>query len=427
MQGDPLSHGLWERTAPPPPETIPLSGERRVDVTIIGGGFTGLSAALHLAQAGLDVVVLEAVEIGFGGSGRNVGLVNAGLWILPDDVLAVLGGEHGPRLLNALSNGPELVYRLVDAHRIECEAKRSGTLHCAGDAKGLRELQERARQWQQLSAPVRVLDRKETSARVGTSYYLGSLLDERAGTIQPLAYARGLARAAIRHGATIHSFSPVTGAERERKGWRVRTVDGSIVSGWVIVATNAYTTAPWPQVREELVHLPYFNFATEPLDARALEHVLPGREGIWDTKKILSSLRRDEAGRLVFGSVGALRGTGKAVHHSWARRSLRRLFPFLGDVKFESAWYGNIGMTVDAVPRFHRLDENVIGFSGYNGRGIAPGTVFGEYLARLICGEIKERDLPLPVTALQQQRFRAVREAFYDAGSQIAHLAGGRI
>jgi len=427
MQNDPFSHGLWEKTAPPPPATGRLTGERRADVVVVGAGFTGLSAALHLAKAGVSVAVLEAVEIGFGASGRNVGLVNAGLWIMPDEVPGILGKEHGERLLEALGDAPHVVFELIREHGIDCEAEHRGTLHCAADAKGLREIEERARQWQARGAPVRLLDRAETAARVGTPAYLGSLLDDRAGTIQPLAYVRGLAQAAMQAGAEIFTASPVVETKRSADGWCVYTQQGSIEADWIVVATNAYTTAPWPQVRAELVHLPYFNFATPPLPAEALERILPGREGLWDTREILSSLRRDRQGRLVFGSVGALRGAGAAVHSAWAKRSLRKLFPFLGEVSFESAWYGKIGMTADATPRFHRLDRNVIGFSGYNGRGIAPGTVFGRYLARLITGEIGEKDLPLPVTDPREQSFRPLREAYYEAGAQVAHFVGARL
>ena len=174
------------------------------------------------------------------------------------------------------------------------------------------------------------------------------------------------------------------------------------------------------------MHLPYFNFATVPLGDNLRKSILPGREGAWDTKEILSSFRMDQAGRLVFGSVGALRNTGLAVHKSWARRSLRKLFPQLGEIAFDSEWYGKIGMTDNALPRFHKLAPNVVGFSGYNGRGIAPGTAFGKVLSRYILGEMADGDLPLPLTAPSEPGFRAIKEMWYEAGAQAAHLAGAR-
>ena len=430
MRDDPRSHGLWEASAPPPPATTALAGEVVADVAVVGGGFTGLSAALHLAEAGAAVALLEGVEIGFGGSGRNVGLVNAGMWVMPDDLPAALGAVHGGRLLELLGDAPQAVFDLVARHGIACQAERAGTLHCAVGPKGLAEIAERARQWQARGAPVAILDAAETARRVGTGAYAGALLDRRAGTIQPLAYARGLAAAALAAGARIFTGSPVVAAEDEGGNWRIRTAAGAVRAPHVVVATNAYTggggPAVWPEVRQEIVHLPYFNLATAPLGDNLRGSILPGREGVWDTREILSSFRFDRDGRLVFGSVGALRGTGRAVHRDWGRRALKRLFPQLGDVAFAHEWYGQIGMTADSLPRFHRLARNTVGFSGYNGRGIAPGTVFGRCLADLVLGRLDDDDLALPVTVPVPARRRRLKEAWYEAGAQLAHATAAR-
>ena len=195
------------------------------------------------------------------------------------------------------------------------------------------------------------------------------------------------------------------------------------MADWIVVATDAYAMGPWSEVRTEQVHLPYFNIATTPLGDNLRRTILPERHGAWDTKTVLTHFRLDQAGRLIVGSVGALRGTGTAVHRQWARRKIRRLFPHLGELTFEAEWYGMIGMTDDSLPRLHRLARNVVGFSGYNGRGIAPGTVFGGVLAGHILGQIAEQDMPLPITTPVQARFRAAREAYYEFGAQLAHLA----
>lgn len=426
MLNDPRSHGLWEKTAPYPPLTPRLEEAVSTDVAIVGGGYTGLSAALHLAEAGVNVRLLEATEIGFGGAGRNVGLINAGMWVMPDDFLKELGPAHGEKALKLLGNGPYLVRELIERHGIACELEKNGTVHCAVGPEGMKELEERARQWQKRGAPVTLLDATETERRIGTKAYAGSLLDMRAGTLQPLAYARGLAHAAVKAGAKLHTGSAVinTGEANGRK--TLKTERGEVSADWIIVATDAYSTGPWEQVRLEQVHLPYFNLATAPLSDNLRRSILPGREGCWDTREILSSFRMDQAGRLIFGSVGALRGTGIAVHKAWAKRSLARLFPQIGEVEFEAEWYGQIGMTDNALPRFHKFGRNVIGFSGYNGRGIAPGTTFGKLLARHILGEVSEADLPLPLTEPKEPGFRALKEAYYEAGAQIAHFTGER-
>ncbi|MDP9840360.1 glycine/D-amino acid oxidase-like deaminating enzyme [Neorhizobium huautlense] len=426
MLDNPRSHGLWEKTAPTAPVTVRLEGAGTADVVIVGGGYTGLSAALHLAEAGTNVVVLEATEIGFGGAGRNVGLINAGMWVMPDDFPKELGPVYGERALTLLGNGPALVRETIRKHDIDCELVENGTLHLAVGADGLKELEERARQWQSRGAPVSILDATETERRVGSSAYAGALLDMRAGTLQPLAYARGLAHAAVKAGARLFTGSAVISAEKSAGKHVVRTAQGKISADWVIVATDAYSIGPWAVTREEQVHLPYFNLATRPLSDNLLRTIMPGREGCWDTKEILSSFRMDRGGRLVFGSVGALRGTGTGIHKKWAKRSLARLFPQLGEVEFEAEWYGQIGMTDNALPRLHRFDRNAIGFCGYNGRGIAPGTTFGKILAEHILGRLPEADMPLPVSDPKLPSLRPLKEAYYEAGAQIAHLAGER-
>jgi len=420
------THGLWATSAPPAPVTDMLREDVRSKVVIIGGGYTGNSAALHLAKRGIEATVLEAASIGFGGAGRNVGLVNAGMWVMPDELPNALGEVYGERLLNLLGDAPAAVFEIVKTYGIDCQLQTQGTLHCAVGQAGLDELKQREDQWRRRGAPVRLLSREETAQKIGSNAYEGALLDLRAGTIQPLAYVRGLAAAALSEGAMIHTDSPALSVEKTTRGWRVVTPEGSVTADTVIMATDAYTQGPWKIIRREQVHLPYFNFATRPLSDNVRATILPGHEGCWDTKEILSSFRMDRMGRLVFGSVGALSGAGEIIHKGWARRALHRLFPQLGGIEFEAGWYGQIGMTDDNLPRFHTFAEGVTGISGYNGRGIAPGTVMGRTLAQLIAGEISEADLPLPVTGAREASLRPLKEAFYEIGSQAAHLTGAR-
>ncbi|MGO4737142.1 NAD(P)/FAD-dependent oxidoreductase [Bosea sp. 2KB_26] len=422
MLEDKRSHGLWELSAPPAPPTTVLREQISADVVIVGGGYTGLSAALHLARGGKKVVVLEAIEIGFGASGRNSGFVNAGLWVMPDDLIATLGQTYGNRLIGLLGEAPREVFALTERYGMECQADHRGTYHCAVGASGLKQLQARQAQWSKLGAKVELLSAGDTQARTGTTGYTGSLFDPRAGTIQPLAYARGLAGAAMTEGATIHTGSAVTGLERNGSAWLVRTASGSVSANWLILATDAYSTGVTTSIREEQVHLPYFHVSTAPLGHNIRKTILPHGGAGWDTKTILSGFRLDAEGRLIVGSVGALRGTGLSVHRAWAKRHIRKLFPQLGEFELETEWYGKIGMTPDHLPRLHSYGPNALGFSGYNGRGIAPGTVFGRELARLILGEIDLASMPLPVSEIAIPAFRGLREAYYEVGAQVAHL-----
>lgn len=427
MNGDKYSHGLWEASAPAAPITPSLTGPvAPVDVVIVGAGYTGLSAALHLSEGGARVAVLEAEDIGYGASGRNVGLVNAGMWVMPQALPSLLGPVHGQRLLRMLGDAPSLVYGLVDKHGLNCQAVRNGTLHCAVGADGLREIETRCQQWRAEGAPVELLDATEIAKAVGTTAYAGGLLDRRAGTIQPLAYVRGLAGAALAAGTSIYKQSRVVGVSDCHTHWQIETTHARIDAQWIIVATDAYTSNIWPELQQQQIRLPYFNMATQPLSARLRSSILPNLEGVWDTKQILSSYRFDQAGRLIFGSVGALHGVGRRVHESWGRRELTRLFPELKAIVFEYQWYGQIGMTSNALPRFHRLARNTVAFTGYNGRGIAPGTALGRELSRLILGEIGDEDLPVPVSSPDRPAFKSVREAAYEYGALAAHAAGSR-
>lgn len=426
MNDNSLSHGLWAATAAAPPPRTRLTNDIVANVVIVGGGFTGCSAAYHLADAGQTPVILEAEDIGFGGAGRNVGLVNAGMWVMPDDLVASLAAPYGERLVTQLGKAPQLVFDLVERLGIDCEAVRRGTLHCAVGRKGRDEIAARARQWLSRDADVRLLDAGEAARFTGSRAYAGALLDRRAGTIQPLAYVRGLAGHAVRQGARIFTQSPVIACEDLGSAWRVSTPSGRVVAKWVITTTDAYSCGPFTAIRREQVMLPYFQIATPPLAPELLETILPERQGAWDTRSILSSFRLDARGRLIFGSVGALRGPGRSIHTNWARREIARLFPQLAGVEPEHRWYGRIGMTGDAVPRLHLHGRNMVSVGGYNGRGIAPGTVFGRDLARLAFGEIGIEDFSLPLTDLRIAPFGTSRAAFYEAGAQLAHFTGSR-
>ncbi len=419
---------LWHATAPAAPETRPLSQDLTTDVAIIGGGFTGLSAALHLAEKGVKATVIEAKMIGFGGSGRNVGLVNAGMWVKPDDLISTLGPDAGNRLLTELGDGPSMVYALVEKHGMPCEAVRNGTLHMAVGSEGVTEIKDREAQWQKRGAPVEALSAERAHALTGAEGFSGALLDRRAGTIQPLAYARGLARAALAAGAEIYTDTPLTGAERQGDSWVLKAGNNVVRAKQVILATNAYgglfAESPWQAHTQELTILPYFQFATNPLPDAVAKRILPERQGTWDTGLVMTSFRMDQQNRLIFGSIGRLDAIAEGTHRAFAARSLRKLFPFIGNFRFEYWWDGRIGMTTNNLPAMHTLAPNVVSVSGYNGRGIAPGTVFGRALASHVTGETSA--IPLAETPVTPDTWRGVKSAFYHAGAQAKHFIDRR-
>ena len=369
----------------------------KVDVAIVGGGFTGLSTALHCAENGLSAHVLEAKQIGFGGSGRNVGLVNAGVWHPPAKVREKLGDIYGPRFVKRFGEGPEKVFSLIERYQIRCEVTKTGTLHAAHAPSGYADLKARFQEWERLGAPVQLLDREEVTGKTGTSAFYGGLLDARAGTINPMGYCRGLARAARSAGAGISTGVRVTKLQNGEDGWRVETDKGPVVAKNVVLGTNAYTDDLWPGLRSVYTKIHYFQLATTPMGDR-VQHILPERQGLWDTGQIMFSLRRDMEDRLIIGSMGTVVGSkDRGLSHRWARKQLARLFPELGPVAFEEAWHGQIAMTPDHLPRIHKLEDGLFTSIGYNGRGITTGTLFGEAISGLLTGA-DPKDLPLPLT-----------------------------
>jgi glycine/D-amino acid oxidase-like deaminating enzyme len=414
---------LWRDTGGAEIAAPALSGAATADVAIIGGGYTGCSAALHLAEAGAKVCLLEAQSVGHGGSGRNVGLVNAGLWTPPDEVEAILGRGAGAKLNNTLAAAPEEVFKLVERFGIPCEATRKGTLHCAHSNAGLKDLRRRHAQQLARKAPVELLDVAETVRRTGTKRFHGALFDRRAGTIQPLAYVRGLARAAIEAGAKLYESSPVTGARHDGSAWQVTTLSGRVVAKTLIQATNGYEIRDAQRPAYTPVH--FFQCATRPLRDDQRGKILAGGEGCWDTATVMTSFRLDAAGRLLLGAVGNLDGFGKHCHLGWARRMLGRLYPDLSGQEFEQAWCGRIAMTADHLPKVEAIGLNAIRIYGYSGRGIGPGTVFGRAAADwAVSGE--EDVLPVPLREKCQEHFTDLKGLYYECGSSLMHLLVAR-
>jgi glycine/D-amino acid oxidase-like deaminating enzyme len=429
MRNDKTNKNLWTHSAAPAPATAPLAGNLTCQVAIIGGGFTGLSTALHLAEAGIDCVVLEAMDIGFGGSGRNVGLVNAGMWMRPDDIIAAVGEHVGGRLVSELGDGPSYVFDLIAKHAIDCEAVHNGTLHLAVGDAGVKEVATRAGQWQKRGAPVEALSASQAATLTGAQGFAGALLDRRAGTVQPLGYARGLARAAMAAGARIFSGTAVLDGRRDGDVIVLRTGQGEVRAEKLVIASNAYSgvvsSMNWSEHRNELVPMYYFQFATGPLPAEVASSILPEGHGCWDTGLVMTSFRKDKAGRLIYGSIGSLDALGRMAHEPFARRAIRALFPSVGDINFDYWWDGQIGMTANNLPSFHQPEKNIWSIAGYNGRGISPGTVFGRALAQVALGNPDA--MMLPVTPPGSDSFRAAKSAFYDIGAAAKHLIDHRL
>ena len=404
---------LWENTSKEQ-ELFPATPENQTaDLLIIGGGFTGCSAALEAAKQSASVVLIECEKIGFGGSGRNVGLVNAGLWLPPKKINSILGKKQGEALISSLGSAPDLVYSIIDENEIDCDPKRNGTLHCAHSEKGMEYLIERLKQGQEYGEPLALFDKSETQNRIGSSKFFGSLHDPRAGTIQPLAYCRGLARKAKELGADIYEKSKVTQIKRQNGMWHANVKNVVIKSKYLLLAMNAYQDLGKEQNTGKFSTVYYSQFATRPLNSNEMSTILPNKEGCWDTATIMSSFRVDEAGRLIIGTMGNSEGFGKKIHSNWANKKLRDLFPFLPELEFNYRWSGKIAMTKDHIPKIINFKKNALSCFGYSGRGIAPGTLFGKACATALLSEDLSM-LPISVVKNYSESFTREKTAFFE-------------
>ncbi len=417
-------HSLWRETCREDLSAETLSAHVTVDLAVIGGGYTGCSAALHAAKSGATVCLLEAQDIGHGGSGRNVGLVNAGLWLPPDDIRKHLGQATGDRLIDLLSQAPSEVFALIEKHQIDCEPVRNGTLHCAHSPAGFRDLKTRHAQLSAAGAPVELLSARTAAQRTGSDAFHGALFDPRAGTIQPLSYVQGLARVAREFGAQIYTNSPVRNLRREGEVWVLETPGGSVRARAVIQATNAYhqgieDTAP------AYVPVYYFQYATAPLSHNLRNSILPQGEGCWDTGLIMTSFRLDQDGRMIIGGMGDLSHAGRAAHTGWVSRKLAELFPHLSDQPLVQGWHGRIAMTSDHIPKITQLGPNALSAHGFSGRGIGPGTMFGRLMAEsLLTGDFS--CLPVPVVPEHRESWTGLRRAYFETGAALTHLIKAR-
>lgn len=409
--GDAIS--LWDYSAAEKIVTPSLQEDTTTDVAIVGGGFTGLSTALHLAEQGVRCCVLEANQIGYGGSGRNFGLVNPGLWLEPQQVRDAVGEAHADRFIEIMGDAPRYVFSLIDKHNIKCEDTRTGTIHAAHSAAGMRELTRRAEQWSKLGAPVDLLDQADATEKIGTTAFHGGLLDRRAGTINPMGYVRGLAQAAATAGASIYTDTKVNALRQVDTSWNIETANGAVVTAdSVVLGTNAYTDNLWPGLSHSFTPIHYFMVATEPLGELA-NNILEQRQGVWDTARIMSSVRRDSFGRIIVGGMGKLVGGESGLSQKWAKATTQRLFPQLENIKWQKGWYGRIAMTPNHVLNIHRLAPGLYTPIGYNGRGITTGTVFGKAMAELLISG-NEQDLPLPVRDVKRVHSAPVMSRLYE-------------
>ncbi len=411
---------LWQETSKEKITFGNLNKSITTDLVVVGAGFTGCSAALFAAKSGLSVALIDQ-KIGYGGSGRNVGLVNAGLWMPPETVENILGLDAGIKLNNALAKAPDLVFSLIDNYGINCSANRSGTLHCAHSEKGLKDIQLRFKQLSERGAELELLDKQQTEQRIGSSKFFGSLFNKKAGIINPLDYCLGLAKAAKSNGVNIYESTLATKIQSINNEWLVKTSEGSIKAKMLLIATNAYQKPIEGLNPSQYTSVQYFQVATKALPLDLAKSVLPNAEGCWDTASVMSSFRLDADNRLIIGGIGNLGHSASKIHTNWARRKVESLFPQLTNIAIDFSWHGRIAMTDDHIPKILRLGNNAYSVFGYSGRGIGPGTYFGKAVSDcLVTGD--ENFLPVDPLDNYQEPLSSIKGSIIEFGATVSHL-----
>lgn len=380
----------------------PLAGEVRADVCVIGGGVTGCSAALHLAERGYSVVLLEAAEIGHGASGRSGGQILPGLGTDIATVERVLGLERARAIWEMSREAVRLTAELIDRHAIPCELAW-GYLHAAVRPRHVRELQAfrdrlaRDYGYQALSW----LEGDALREHVVTEAYPGALFESEGGHLHPLNYTLGLARAARQAGAVLHEGSPAIEIRRGKPAV-VATPDGRVTADFVVMGTNAFQGGLIPELSGRIMRAANYIIATEPLSAAQAAQVLPCNDALSDANFVLDYYRLSADRRLIYG--GEVSYTGREPRGLQARMDAKiaNLFPVLRGMHIDYRWGGEVAITLNRAPDFGRVGDNLYYAQGYSGHGMALSGLAGKLLAESVAGQSERFDV---FAAMPHRRF----------------------
>ncbi len=389
---DPLNDSYYLASAGEHRPCAPLTGDIKADICIIGGGFTGLSAAVACAEAGLDVVLLEAEQVGFGASGRNGGQMIPGFNMAGDDLVKLVGEEVGHELYRLAISARDRVHARIERHSIDCDLQH-GHIHLAAKKRDFVYLEEEvAFSDKMLGAGEAVLIPPENVGQyVNVSGYYGGVYVPKGGHLHPLKYARGLARASQDAGAQIFEGSRVVSVDDGDKVV-VRTVSGSVTASNVFLACDAETVDLAPKAGRYTMPVLNYIIATEPLDAERARSLIPSNAAVSDSRFVLNYFRLSTDNRLLF--AGGEKYTPKPPKDiaAFVRPYMLKLFPQLADARIDYAWGGAVGITVNRLPHIGR-NGKILFAHGYSGQGVLLTTLVGELVAELLKGDSRNFDL----------------------------------
>ncbi|MDE2445702.1 MAG: FAD-binding oxidoreductase [Alphaproteobacteria bacterium] len=382
----------YQATANRKISTTPLMGDVKADVCVIGAGYTGLSAALELAQAGFKVVVLEAEAIGFGASGRNGGQICTGFSSGQGKIEAQLGKADAKRAFGLAEEAKQLIVDRAAKHKIDCDI-RWGYLHCIPKAHQFNHLQEWHDEYEALGyGGNTLLTKDELEQKLGTTIYHGALRESHAGHMHPLNYCLGLADAAIKAGAVIHEHSRVIEVSTGSSPW-ARTDKGKVSAKFMIIGGNAYLGNLVKPLEGHVMPVASYIIATEPLGEDRAKALIADNEAVANTNFIVDYYRRSADHRMLFGGRASYSGRTPAALGEYMRPRMTSVFPQLKDVKIDYAWGGNIAITSNRIPDCGRLSPTVYYAHGYSGQGVALAGMYGKLMAEAVRGQAERFDL----------------------------------
>ncbi len=373
----------------------PLVGDTRADVVVVGGGYTGVSTALHLAEAGVDVLLLEARRIGWGASGVNGGQLGSGQRWDVDELEEAFGRIRARALWDLAEEAKALVKDRIARHGIACDY-RPGILHVAHKPRLMPAycaLADKLRR-DYGYAEVVPLDRHALADHIGSDRYYGGILDRGAGHLHPLNLVLGLARAARTAGARLHEATPVRRYRRAGRDLVLTTPQGSVRTEQLVLACNAYIDGLAPPVAKRIMPIHNYIIATEPLGRERARRLLPGNAAVADSKFVVDYFRLSADHRLLFGGGESYRPTPRRDIADFVRRFMLRVFPQLTDVAIDYAWGGTLALTWTRLPDFGRLEDGrVLYAQGFSGHGVALANLAGKLIAEALLGQPERFDL----------------------------------